>query len=78
MNKDRRKRIDTIYAELEQWVSMIEDLESEEQDAFDGMPEGLQDSERGQTSQSAIDSLVDARDSLTNALDALDAARSES
>ena len=78
MNKDRRKRIDSIYAELEQWVGMIEDLECEEQDAFDAMPEGLQDSERGQVSQSAIDSLVDARDSLTSAIDALDAARSES
>lgn len=78
MNKDRRKRIDEIHTGLEQWVSMIEDLESEEQDAFDSMPEGLQDSERGQMSQSAIDSLVDARDSLVNALDALEAARSES
>ncbi len=77
MNKDRRKRIDEIHTALEQWVSMIEDLESEEQDAFDGMPDGLQDSERGQVSQSAIDSLVDARDSLTNALDALEAAKGE-
>lgn len=77
MNKDRRKRIDEIHAALEQWVSMIEDLESEEQDAFDGMPEGLQNSERGQVSQSAIDALAEARDSLSSALDALDAARSE-
>ena len=77
MNKDRRKRIDEIHAGLEQWVSMLEDLESEEQDAFDSMPEGLQDSERGQVAQSAIDSLVDARDSLVSALDALEAAKGE-
>lgn len=77
MNKDRRKRIDEIHAGLEQWVGMLEDLESEEQDAFDSMPEGLQDSDRGQVSQSAIDSLVDARDSLVNALDALEAAKGE-
>lgn len=77
MNKDRRKRINEIHAGLEQWVSMLEDLESEEQDAFDSMPEGLQDSERGQVAQSAIDSLVDARDSLVSALDALEAAKGE-
>ena len=77
MNKDRRKRIDEIQDGLEQWGDMLEDLESEEQEAFDAMPEGLQDSDRGQVAQSAIDSLVDARDSLVNALDALEAAKGE-
>jgi hypothetical protein len=78
MNKDRRKQIDDVYEKIQDLVGTVEDIQYEEQNAFDSMPEGLQESERGQAASEAADHLVDAMDCLNSALDALDAARSES
>ena len=58
MNNDRRKAIQKVIDELEEMKVTIEDLRDEEQqEAFDNMPESLQDSERGQASQQAYDNL---------------------
>jgi len=48
MNNERRKEIDRIISELQGLLSNIDDVLSEEQDAYDNMPEGLQQSERGE------------------------------
>lgn len=77
MNKQRRKQIDEVYASLEQWVGVIEGLQSEEQESFDAMPEGLQESERGQAASEAADSLGEALDYVNSALEALEAAKGE-
>ena len=57
MNKDRRDRIAKIKEALEDLRGQIEDLQTEEQEAFDNMPESLQQSERGQASEAAADAL---------------------
>ena len=74
MNKQRREAIKEIIEELdeikqdmselaerlESVTEKIEDVRSEEEDAFDSMPESLQDSDRGERMQSAIDCLDSA------------------
>lgn len=44
----------------------------EEQEAYDNMPESLQDTERGERSQNAIDTLESVRDQVLEAADELD------
>lgn len=62
MNKDRRNRISALVSELEDIAARIAELADEEQEAFDNMPESLQQSERGQQSEEAAGILNDARD----------------
>lgn len=83
MNKDRRKRlaeatdlIERAQSLLEKAAGIVEEVRDEEQDAFNNMPESLQDGERGQRMQEAIDALdnVDLDGLLTGALENLNAA----
>lgn len=93
MNAARRKAIaatvieaQLLSAQLSELMGKFADLKAnietirdEEQEAFDAMPESLQGSERGETSQSAIDSLDEAANhagdietELDNASDLID------
>ena len=47
MNKHRRKAIADIMAQIDDLHSQIEELRDEEQDAYDNLPEGLQEGEKG-------------------------------
>lgn len=49
MNNPRRKELRRALEMLAEARSIIEAMQEEEQEAFDNMPEGLQESERGQT-----------------------------
>lgn len=71
MNNARRKEIDKLTAQIEEIKEVIEALRDEEQEAFDNMPESLQDGERGEKMQSAIDALEYAADDLQECLDHL-------
>ncbi len=71
MNNARRKEIDKLTAQIEEIKEAIEALRDEEQEAFDNMPESLQDGERGEKMQSAIDALEYAADDLQECLDHL-------
>lgn len=59
MNNDRRNRIRKLISQLEDIQNEIENILSEEQEAFDNMPEGFQESERGEKMQAAINYLED-------------------
>lgn len=74
MNKDRRDRIAKIKEALEDLRGQIEDLQLEEQEAFDNMPESLQQSERGQASEAAADALQSAYDAADEAITNLETA----
>lgn len=83
MNNQRRKELNRIMNELEdmtatetfdagQVESLKDDLQwvyDEEVEAFENMPEPLQDSERGLTSQEAQENLEMALEYLENALE---------
>lgn len=72
MNKARRKRIGKVHEELDAIRERIQDLLDEEQDAYDALPESLQQGDKGDGMQTAIDGLqtaVDAIDDCKNGLD---------
>ena len=72
MNAQGRKEIAKYVATLEEIKDKLETMRSEEEDKFDNMPEGLQESERGEAMQEAIENLESATDSLQEAIDTLE------
>ena len=71
MNKDRRKILSNVIDQLETLKGKVEDVLSDEQWAFDNMPEGLQGSMRGMESEEAIGYMEDAISSLDDAISSL-------
>jgi formiminotetrahydrofolate cyclodeaminase len=74
VNKARRKVLDQITAELTDIQTRLEAARDEEQEAFDAMPEGLANSERGERAQAAAETLETACDGLTDLLTSIDEA----
>ena len=72
MNKQRRAAISKIADELRALGERITDLEGEEQDAFDNLPEGLQDSERGNAMTEAVDTLNSAVSELEGVIETIE------
>lgn len=68
MNKTRRTAITALAEDVRAIRDRIEDLQSEEQDAFDNLPENLQEGEKGEAMQESIEAL----DSACTAVDELD------
>lgn len=69
------QKLDTLHDCLDLLREAYDDLENvktEEEDAFDNMPEGLQESERGDMMQEAIDTLDEALSPLETAVDDLE------
>ena len=62
MNKQRRKKLDAIWSQLEELIE-------EEQDSFDNRPDSLQDSAINDAMSEAIDSLTEAKDLLRGVID---------
>jgi len=69
MNNDRRKRLEKLKERIEEIKEDLAFILEEEQDSYNNMPEGIQDSERGQKSQSAIEALESSDTSLDEAID---------
>lgn len=71
MNRIRRKSLRTILGQMDELSTVLEtvkealqDVLNEEQEAYDNLPEGLQESYRGQQMQEYIDALEGVVDSL--------------
>ena len=71
MNKQNRKELQGYVDSLEEIKSNIETMMEEEQRKLDNMPEGLQESERGEAIQFAIDQLDEASTYLQDTIDAI-------
>ena len=69
MNKQQRKKLSDMLDEIAGYVSTLEEMAEEEQEKYDNLPEGLQDSERGQAIQEAADNLQQAADDLQDWID---------
>ena len=70
MNAQGRKEIAKYIASLNDIKDNLESMRDEEM-KYDNMPEGLQESERGEQMQEAIDALDNAVTSLDEAIDSL-------
>ena len=65
MNAKRRNSIDSVINELiekfeeikAEAIDQLSEIRDEEQDAYDNLPESLQESERGENMQNCIDAL---------------------
>lgn len=66
MNKQRRKELDEIHTLLLEAAERLEAVAEEEQEAFDNLPEGLQQSERGQEMEETAANLQEWADSLSD------------
>jgi hypothetical protein len=70
MNNERRKAIAAVVKQLEEFPDLdelqsdLQTIRDDEQEAFDNMPESLQQGERGQASEAAINALQEAIDML--------------
>jgi predicted nuclease with TOPRIM domain len=71
MNKQNRRDLQGYVDSLEEIKSCLETMQEDETEKLDNMPEGLQDSERGDAMQEAIDNLESAASSLEEAIDYL-------
>lgn len=71
MNANRRKRIGAIWDKIEDLKAELESIMEEEQECFDNLPESLQDSERGDKMQEAIDALENAANSIDDVIEYL-------
>lgn len=78
MNDTRRRRINELKTQidfanntLKEVSKKLSSLLSEEQDAFDNMPEGLQSSYRGMCSEDAIDNMEEASEKLDEVIELL-------
>lgn len=73
MNKAQRKTIASVRAELEAHHGTLEEIRDAAQDAYDNMPESLQQSERGQQAEEHLTELDNAVDNLQSVIDSLGA-----
>jgi hypothetical protein len=64
MNADRRKQLGIIASELDVLMERLDTIRADEESAREAMPESLQNSERGEQSQTAIDALDSAYSDL--------------
>ena len=71
MNKKRRKEIENLRESISETKAKLQDLLDEEQQAFDNMPESIQESERGEEMQEIIEYMEAAIDSLEGATESL-------
>lgn len=74
MNKIRRKSLQGIINQLEELKSSLEDLQAEEEEYRDNMPENLQGSERYEVTDAACDNLSDAVSDLEEVISSIEAA----
>lgn len=75
MNNVRRKKIDALIEQFESLKEEVDAIMEDEQGAFDGLPEALQEAERGQIMQEAISDLENASSSIEAATGFLELAK---
>lgn len=75
MNAQRRKRIANVEALLSQARDLLEEIASEEREAFENLPDSLQDSERGFRMQDVLDALEQGMGDIESVESLLEEAR---
>ncbi len=71
MNKERRKNIQTVADQLEDMKTTLEELQGEEEEYRDNIPENLRGSERYEKADEACDALSEAVDGLEDIITSL-------
>ena len=71
MNKIRRKDLERAIKMLEDARDIIDTCKNEEQEAFDNLPEGFQQSDRGEAMEAAVSEMDDAIDEIDRIIDSI-------
>ena len=71
MNKQTRKEIEKLVESLDEIKCSVENIQADEEEKYDNLPESIQDSDRGDEFQNAIDTLEGAAQSIEEAIDYL-------
>lgn len=74
MNKARRTKLRTAIDHLNLAHTIISDAKYDEQEGLDNLPENLQNSERYEAMENAVDNLDDAVSSIEDAKRSIDEA----
>ena len=77
MNKIRRKNLQSIIDQLEELKGSLEDLQAEEEEYRDNIPENMQESERYEKADEACDNLSEAVDNLEEVISSIKAGMQE-
>lgn len=75
MNKARRKQLAEIAEQMQELRDRIEQLQEEEQDGFDNLPESLQQGKRGEAMEQAVEQMGAALDAIDEAVHSLEEAQ---
>ena len=75
MNKARRKALDEVISKIEEAKELLENLQAEEDEYRDNMPENLQGSERYEAADAAVDNMSSAVDALDEAISSIESAQ---
>ena len=68
MNKENRKELEKAIALIEDAKEIVERIKDEEQEKFDNLTEGLQQTERGQRFEETVSTLDDVFSQLEEAV----------
>lgn len=71
MNKQRRTRIERLATMLDEIADDFEQIRDEEQEAYDNMPENIQESERGETVEAILFNLDEILENLRDTYDSM-------
>lgn len=74
MNKQRRRELQNIIDELNILRSKLEDIQNEEEEYRDNIPENMQSSEKYEIAEAACDSMSEAIDSIEEAINDIESA----
>lgn len=74
MNKERRKALQTIVDQLATLQMQLEEIQTEEEDYRDNIPENFQSGERYERTEEICESLSDAVSSLEDATSSIEEA----
>lgn len=74
MNAARRNLIEDLLERARTLNEEIEAVQEQEQEAFNNLPEGLQQADNGQKMEAAADALQSAHDSLEDVITSLEEA----
>ena len=77
MNTLRRCNLDKIIESLNTLKEEIEEIQSEEQDCFDNLPEGIQMSGKGESMEEACQSLDESMEEIDNVIVSIEEAKGE-
>jgi hypothetical protein len=77
MNATRRGKINEAITAIEHLIADLTEIRDDEQEAFENLPESLQNGDRGDAMQNSVSQLEDAIERLEGANEALEDAKSE-